>query len=124
MDVRTKKTSKRFVVSEDDNRDETSLSQLLNFGPVTLPELEAIGLKTLGDIRRIGWEDVCRRWAETFPERLNVNAFIGIIAALDGIVWTKITNSQRDQARRLVNSLRKELNLPPIKIPKRKAKAR
>jgi hypothetical protein len=122
MSIRTKKkSSKRFVVSEDDNKDTTPLSQLVNFGPATLPELEALDIKTLGDMRKMGWKDVCRQWAESFPERLNVNAFIGIIAALEGIVWTKITDSQRSQARGLVNILRRECGLPPTKAPKRKS---
>jgi hypothetical protein len=125
MGIRGKKKSvSRFVLSEDDNKDETPLSQLVNFGPVTRPELEAIGVRTLGEMRKIGWEDVCRRWSENFPERLNVNAFIGVIATIEGIVWTKITDGQRAQATRLVNNLRSELNLPPTRVVKRKVRAK
>lgn len=113
---------KRSVISEDDNKDHTSLSQLVNFGPVTLPELESLGFKTLSDLRKKGWEEVCRKWAEYFPERLNVNAFIGVIATLEGIPWTKISSSQRDQARNLVNELRKEFHLPMVKPAKTKKK--
>jgi hypothetical protein len=102
----SKKSKKRIVVSEDDDQENTPLSKLINFGPVTLPELESVGFKTLGDLRRVGWENVCRKWVEFYPERLNVNAFIGIIAVLDGIVWTKISASQRAQARSLVNKLK------------------
>ena len=75
-------------------------------------------------MRKIGWGDLCCRWSENFPERLNVNAFIGILATLEGIDWTKITDGQRAQARRLVGNLRSELNLPPTKIVKRKVRVK
>ena len=114
------KSKKRKVISEDDDLDNTPLSELINFGPVTLPEIVALGFQTLGDLRKIGWEEVCRRWAARFPERLNVNAFMGIIATLEGIVWTKISESQKTRARRLVNELRSENNLPAVKTFKKK----
>ena len=73
----------------------TPLSRLVNFGPVTLPEFEAMGLKTFGQLEDLGWEEVCRKWVENFPERLNVNAFIGVIATLEGIAWTRVSASDR-----------------------------
>lgn len=102
---------KRRVISVEDHQENTPVSALINFGPVTLPEIESLGFRTLGDLREAGWEDVCRRWAESFPERLNVNAFIGIIATLDGIVWTRISPSQRTLARNLVRKMKIELGI-------------
>jgi hypothetical protein len=83
----------------------------VNFGPVTLPEFHAMGLTTFGQLEDLGWEAVCRKWVEEFPERLNVNAFIGIIATLEGISWTKVSPSDRAQARRLVAKLKAEYGL-------------
>lgn len=97
----------------------TPLSQIKNFGPVTLAEFEAIGLHTLEALQELGWEEVCRKWVESFPERVNVNAFIGVITTLDGMVWTQATASQKAQARRLVNDIRKEWGMPPVKPPKK-----
>lgn len=97
------------MVSEDDHLENTPLSELINFGPVTLPELESVGFKTLKDLRELGWEEVCRKWVEFYPERLNANAFIGIIATLEGVVWTKISASQRAKARALVKKLKMEM---------------
>lgn len=96
------------------------LSRLINFGPVTLSEFEAMGLTTLKQLDELGWEEVCRKWVEHFPERLNVNAFIGLLATFEGISWTKISLNQRATARRLVNQIRKELNLPLVKAPQKK----
>ncbi|MGE4233110.1 MAG: TfoX/Sxy family protein [Bacteriovoracia bacterium] len=97
------------------------LSKLLNFGPVTLPEFRAMGITTFGQLEDLGWEAVCRKWVEHFPERLNANAFLGVIATLEGISWTKVSASDKAKARGLVKALRQEYGFPPAprKTPKK-----
>ena len=102
----------------------TPLKRIKNFGPVTLPELESMGLTTLEQLRAIGWEDVCRRWVEYYPERLNANAFLGVIASIEGIVWTRATSEHRALARQLVVELRSEYRRPPVKKSVRKNKSK
>lgn len=113
--TRLKKSKlRRTTASElggNENARDVPLSKLVNFGPVTLPEFEAMGLHTFGDLEDLGWEEVCRKWVENFPERLNVNAFIGVIATLEGISWTKISASDRAKARNLVAQLKREYGL-------------
>jgi len=87
----------------------TPLSKVKNFGPETLPELESLGLNTLEDLQDFGWEEVCRKWVESYPERLNANAFVGIITAIEGSTWMKATASQRAQARNFAKKLKLEL---------------
>lgn len=106
----------------EDKRKNFPLNQLINFGPVVLPEFEALKLNTYGQLEDLGWEAVCRIWVENFPERLNVNAFIGIIATLEGISWTKISASDRAKARALVVQLRSEYQLPKLKTNTRRLK--
>jgi hypothetical protein len=91
------------------------LDQVKNFGPVTLPEMEAIGYYTVEQMERAGFEQVCRTWVEYFPERLNANAFLGVIATIEGIVWTKATADHRKLAKQLVTLLRREFGRPPAK---------
>ena len=86
-----------------------------NFGPVTLPEFEAMGFQTREQLQELGWEEVCRKWVLYFPERLNGNAFLAVIATVEGIVWTKATSEHRAEARRLVSEMRQELGLKPAK---------
>ena len=43
------------------------LEKAKNLGPVSAAELEAIGIRTIGQMRDYGWEEVCIRWAEAFP---------------------------------------------------------
>jgi hypothetical protein len=84
------------------------LSEINNFGPVTLPEIESLGFKFVDDLQRIGFEEVCRKWVKHFPDRLNANAFLGVIATIEGLTWTKATPSMRAEARNLARTLRIE----------------
>ena len=112
-----KHRSKRKTVSQIESSETaraTPLSKLVNFGPVTLPEFKSMGISTFGQLEDLGWEAVCRKWVEHFPERLNANAFIGVIATLEGISWTKVSPSDRSKARSLVRLLRQEYALPLV----------
>jgi hypothetical protein len=86
----------------------TLLSDIKNFGPITLPEINSLGFKYVEDLESVGFEEVCRKWVEYYPERLNANAFLGVLATLEGIVWTKATPKMRAQARNLAKRFRKE----------------
>jgi hypothetical protein len=106
---------KRITISQLESPEAaraTPLARLINFGPVTLSELHAMGLTTYGQLEELGWQQVCRMWVENFPERLNVNAFIGVIATLEGIRWTEVSASDQAKARSLVDELRREYGLP------------
>jgi hypothetical protein len=96
------------------------IRNVMNFGPVTASEFESIGIKTLQDLEALGFEESARRWVESFPERLCVSAFVGIVATLDGIKWTQVTDGQKSEARRLVNLMRSELGLPAVAAPAKK----
>ena len=71
-----------------------------------------MGLDTLEKLEALGFEETCRRWIMYFPERLHAMAFLGVISALEGTVWTQATPSQRAQARALATELRRELGIP------------
>jgi hypothetical protein len=87
----------------------TKLSEVKNFGPVTLPELESLGLVFVEDLQRLGFERVCRMWVEKFPERLNANAFVAVLSTIEGVVWVNATQNIRSQARSLTQVIRAEL---------------
>ncbi|TAK30187.1 MAG: hypothetical protein EPO40_08735 [Myxococcaceae bacterium] len=86
--------------------DPTPLGDVVNFGPVTLPEFAAIGITTVDQIERLGAEEVCRRYVERFPERLNANAVVGVVATLEGVPWTRLSAGGRARARRIVADLK------------------
>lgn len=86
--------------------DPTPLDRVVNFGPVTLPEFAAVGITTVDQIERLGADEVCRRYVERFPDRLNVNAVVGVVATLEGVPWTRISAGGRARARRIVDELK------------------
>ncbi len=104
-----------------DKTEPVPLRQVPNFGPVTLAEFEAMGILTMEQIAALGDEGTARLWVQHFPQRLNVNAFIGIVTALAGVVWTQATDEHRARARELANLLRAETGKGPVLRPKRKA---
>ncbi len=91
------------------------LSKVKNFGPVTLAEFESMGIHTLEQIKDLGFEDTCRKWIEYYPERLNANAFLGVICSIEETVWTKATAEQRQTAHTMAAALRREFGLRPVK---------
>lgn len=101
----------------------TPLKSVKNFGPVTLAEFESMGLSTLEQVKKLGFEETCRKWVQYYPERLNANAFIGVICSIEDIVWTKATEEQRRSAHSMANLLRSEYGLPAKKPRQRRKKA-
>lgn len=79
-----------------------------------------MGLTTVEQIFELGFEEVCRRWIQYYPERLNANAFLAVACLLEDTVWTKATPDQRRAAHGLVQQLRSEFGLPPSKPPTRR----
>lgn len=100
--------------------DATPLADIVNFGPVTLPEFAAIGVTTVDQIERLGAEETCRRYVEKFPERLNVNAFLGVVATLEGVAWTRVSPAGRALARRIADDLRAEFGGVTSRGPRRR----
>ena len=94
------------------------ISKIKNFGPITSAELNSIGITTLEQIEKLGFEETCRKYVQFYPERLNANAFIGILCAIEGMVWTKATIAQRMRAKNLVLSLKLEFGVRPYREQK------
>ena len=82
------------------------LEKARNLGPVSAAELESIGIRTLAQMRQYGWEEVCVRWAEAFPARINLNAFISVIGAIDDVDWRRVDPELRRQAQSLARRLK------------------
>ncbi|MBL8174841.1 MAG: hypothetical protein JNK48_09225 [Bryobacterales bacterium] len=77
------------------------------FGPVCTPELQLVGIESAGQIRQLGWEECFHRWVARFPNRINVNAAYGMIAAEQGIGWRCLTAEDKARAKRVVERLRR-----------------
>lgn len=88
-------------------------------GPTCGPELAAIGIETVDDLRELGWEEACIRWSEAFPLRLNVNAFYGIVAAIEGVDWRTLDAGWKARIRALKTRLAREAPGPLRACPPR-----
>lgn len=74
-------------------------------GPTCGPELASLGIDTVEDLRELGWEEACIRWCEAFPLRLNLNAFYGIVAAIEGVDWRDLDVGWKTRIRALRDRL-------------------
>jgi hypothetical protein len=82
-------------------------------GPLTASELATIGIDTVERLVAMGWEEAFDRWVEAYPERLNVNAAVGLLAAENGVSWLKLNGSDKARARAKVDRIRAEWGLEP-----------
>ena len=85
---------------------DTPIENARNLGPLTASELESIGISTLEQLRDLGWETVCIRYAEAYPERLNLNAFTSVIGAIEDRDWRAINSDSKARARELIRRLK------------------
>jgi DNA transformation protein len=77
----------------------TSKNIGLNLGPKTTEELASIGIKSLAQLKRMGWEKAMLRLIAKFPERLNLNMISGMIGAIAGKDWRKLTIYEKHMAK-------------------------
>ncbi|MFO0750611.1 MAG: hypothetical protein U1F43_33825 [Myxococcota bacterium] len=98
-------------MAERDSDDPSPAAARVGLGPKTAAELAALGIDSVAAVRRLGWEEVCRRWVEACPERLNLNAFYGVLAVHDGVDWRDLPPERRADAAALKRRLALELGL-------------
>ena len=90
---------------------ETPLAKGVKLKPRIVAELESLGFVTMGDLRAVEWTELCRRWLGTYRDGPSLNAVILIIAALEGISWTRAKLEYRASVQRHVRRLRRELGI-------------
>lgn len=78
-------------------------------GPLTASELESLGVNTLEQVIDQGWEEIFLKWIEAYPERLNLNAAVGLIAIVEGVHWQKVSVREKERARTMIENRRASL---------------
>ncbi|MCB0366937.1 MAG: TfoX/Sxy family DNA transformation protein [Bdellovibrionaceae bacterium] len=84
----------------------TPIADARNLGPVTADELASIGILSLEEMIDMGWEEVCIRYVEAYPERLNLNAFTAIIGAIENQDWRKVDSATKIEAKLLIKKIK------------------
>lgn len=76
-----------------------SVRELNNIGPKTATWLEAVGVKTLGDIETLGVIEVYERLELAYPEKVSLNALWGLQAAVLDIPWNELPEGMKEELR-------------------------
>ena len=87
----------------------TPIEEGRGLGGICGRELRRAGISTLERLQELGWEEALMQWTAMFPSRINVNAAVGLIAAIQGIHWLKVSPGDKERARRMVKRLRLEV---------------
>lgn len=84
----------------------TKISEARNLGPRTEQELNAIGVMSLEDVKKLGWEEVCFRYISSYPGRLNLNLVYAMIGAVKDQDWRGLSLKDKETAKNFVAALR------------------
>jgi len=85
----------------------TRISEARNLGPVTEKELASIGITSLEQMKKMGWEEVCLQYIYSFPKRLNLNLVCAVIGAITDKDWRRLNRKDAEAARKFIEALRK-----------------
>lgn len=85
----------------------TPIDKARNLGPVCAAEFATVGIHSLEQVIELGWEQVFVRWAQAYPERVNLNAAAALIGAIEDVDWRKVRPSDKAAARRLISELKR-----------------
>lgn len=84
----------------------TPIAKAKNLGPVSAREFASLGMTALERLQEMGWTEACLLSTERYPARVNLNAFVSVIGAIEERVWHEIDPAVKEEARRLIARLR------------------
>jgi hypothetical protein len=77
----------------------TSLREARNLGPVSAEALVAAGVRSLEDLRAIGWEEAWDRLASRFPAYSHLNMGRALAGAVLNCDWRELPVEDLDALR-------------------------
>ncbi len=89
------------------SRDEQAISEARNLGPVSSSILPGLGIKTIGDLRSLGWEEVALRVLNEHPRFINLNMLRALIGATYDRDFRDIPEADLVKARQMIALFRK-----------------
>ncbi len=118
----TTKNSKMFGTLAEAQQFQKSqkLSQLENLGPVLEKLLNNIGIYTMDDLKRVGWQLVVANLMKKGPRFLLPFYSYILIGALANQVWTNISEQDKAKAKKYVLGLTEKIRPKKKKITTRK----
>jgi hypothetical protein len=91
----------------------TSLRQARNLGPVSAEALAAAGVRSLEDLRAIGWEEAWDRLASRFPSYSHLNMGRALAGAVLNCDWRELPVAELDALRAFQTRRRRRWLLAP-----------
>lgn len=98
------------------------ISDLMNLGPTAEKHFTAAGIKTVAQFRRLGWKKTIKKLAEVHPKHRHSLYAYAIIGALQNIIWSRIPENDKAEARLFCAALKKSSKTPKIKNSVQKKK--
>jgi len=74
------------------------LLSLRNLGPVSVPWLEAVGVRSGDDLARVGPVEAYLRAKAAYPERVTLNLLYALQGALLDLPWNKLACAAPESA--------------------------
>jgi uncharacterized protein YdeI (YjbR/CyaY-like superfamily) len=85
---------------------QTPVEEGKNLGPKIGSELRSLGIMTLEQLKREGWESVITRWTELYPQRVNLIAIKAMIGAVEDTRIRDLDSELSANARTLLYELK------------------
>ncbi|MBM3755694.1 MAG: hypothetical protein FJW38_17125 [Acidobacteria bacterium] len=83
----------------------TPIEDARNLGPKSAAVLRRAGVRTVEDLREMGWQEAWARVVEIFPNRRNTNMGYGLAGACLDVDWRKLPAEVRAEV--LANRIRR-----------------
>jgi uncharacterized protein YdeI (YjbR/CyaY-like superfamily) len=102
------------AVNKIENRHEPGkkpIEKAKNIGAVSGAELRSIGIETVEQLQKAGWEETFYNLCEKYPERANLNMLNALIGAVENVDWRKLSPTLKAQAKGFLNSVKRDLGL-------------
>ena len=77
-----------------------------NLGPTTAAVMRRAGIKTVEDLRALGWQEAWARVVEMFPNRRNANMGYSLAGADLDIDWRRLPPEVKAEVKAMLARLR------------------
>lgn len=86
----------------------TPIEAAKNLGVVSGAELRALGIDTVERLKQIGWERAFTQWCEAYPQRLNGNAVLALVGAVEEQDRRQLDADLKGEAQSLLRELKRD----------------
>lgn len=96
------------------------ISELMNLGPMAEKHFSSAGIITVSQFRKLGWQRTMKRLVTNNPKHRHSLYAYAIIGALKNIMWNRIPEKDKAEARAYCASLKPQSKTKPREKYKKK----